>query len=88
MFGRAFIIEKEELGAFVVPLGALRKSRTDSGDNELALYVDGKIKVVKVKTGIVQGVSVEIREGLKNGDQVVVFGGNALKDGDSAQLMQ
>ena len=88
MFGRAFIIEKEELGAFVVPLAALRKSRTDSGDNELALYVDGKIKVVKVKTGIVQGVSVEIREGLKNGDQVVVFGGNALKDGDSAQLMQ
>lgn len=86
MFGRAFIIEKEELDAYIVPLAALRKPRT-SDENELALYADGKIKTVKVKTGIVQGVSVEIRDGLNNGDQVVVFGGNALKDGDPARLM-
>jgi RND family efflux transporter MFP subunit len=87
MFGRAYIIEKEELSAYVVPLGALRKPRTDSNENELALYDNGKIKLVKVKTGIVQGVTIEIKEGLSDGDQVVTFGGNALKDGDEAQLM-
>lgn len=88
MFGRAFIIEKEVLDAFVVPMVALRKPRTAQNTNELALFVDGKIKTVNVKTGIVQGVSVEITDGLKNGDQVVVFGGNALKDGDDVQIMQ
>ena len=88
MFGRAFIIEKEELGAYVVPLGALRKPRTDSNENELALYDNGKIKLINVTTGIVQGVSIEVKEGLKDGDRVVTFGGNALKDGDEVQLMQ
>ena len=87
MFGRAFIIEKESLNTFIVPLGALRQPR-DSDDNQVALYVDGKIRIVGVKTGIVQGVNIEITEGLKEDDKVVVFGGNALKDGADAQLMQ
>jgi len=86
MFGRAFIIEKESLNAFVVPLGALRQPR-ESDSNQIALYVDGRIRIVDVKTGIVQGVNIEIIEGLHENDKVVIFGGNALKDGAEAQLM-
>lgn len=87
MFGRAFIIEKESLSAYVVPMGALRMQRSNQ-NNEVALYKDGVIKIVKVKTGITQGVNVEITDGVKDGDQIVVFGGNALKDGDEVQIMQ
>lgn len=89
MFGRAFVVEREASDAFVVPISALRFDRVaDSENNELVLHDHGTAKVVKVKTGISQGVNVQILAGLKDGDEVIVFGGNALKDGDPVRLMQ
>lgn len=87
MFGRAFVIEQEVNDALVVPMAALRIQRAKTSDNEIAVYVDGIIKVVKVKTGISYGMNVQVSEGLNVGDMVVTFGGNALKDGEPALLM-
>ncbi len=88
MFGRAFIIEKEARDAFVVPVTALRNQRATGDVNELAVCDGDKAKIIAVKTGITQGVNVQILEGLKAGDHVITFGGNALKSGDPIQVMQ
>ena len=87
MFGRAFVIEEEVKDALVIPTAALRVQRAKTSDNELAVYVDGTVRVVKIKTGLTQGMNVQVVEGIKPGDKVITFGGNALKDGDPAQLM-
>lgn len=87
MFGRAFVIEQEVPDALVVPTSALRIQRAKDDNNELALYEDGLVNVVKVKTGISYGMNVQIVSGIKAGDKVITFGGNALKSGDPVQLM-
>lgn len=88
MFGRVFVIEREVTDAYVVPMNALRHPRATTADNELTLRVGDVAKIVKVKTGIRQGVDVQITEGLAPGDQVITFGGNALIDGDPVELLQ
>lgn len=89
MFGRAFVVEREAVDAFVVPSSALRLNPdSHPQDNELVLHNHGTAKVIKVKTGISQGINIQILEGLKDGDEVIIFGGNALKDGDPVKLLQ
>ncbi len=86
MFGRAFVIEQEAFGAFVVPSSALRKNESDV--ETLALNAGGKARIVNVKVGIRQGLNVQILEGLKPGDEVITFGGNALRNDDPIEVMQ
>ncbi|MDY3869305.1 MAG: efflux RND transporter periplasmic adaptor subunit [Pyramidobacter sp.] len=86
MFGQAFVVEKEAVNTFAVPLSALRKGEEENSGT-LALHKDGKAEIVSVKTGIRQGLNVQITEGLKNGDQVIVFGGSSLSTGDPVSVV-
>ncbi len=43
--------------------------------------VDGKVKKVPVKTGFNDGNSVEILDGLRSGEPVILVGKQALNDG-------
>ncbi|MEG1641609.1 MAG: efflux RND transporter periplasmic adaptor subunit [Synergistaceae bacterium] len=79
MFGQAEIIEKEEKGIVVIPSSAVQ-AREDGS----YVYVVKNKKAIsrKVETGLKQQESIEIRKGLSTGDNVIIFGGNSLKEGE------
>ena len=83
MFGRLGIDYDSRKDALSVPRLALLD------DGEPAVYVvrAGKAARVAVKTGYSEGEWVEIRDGLKPGDQVVTAGKVALRDGAEVQVI-
>ena len=79
MFGQASIVEREFKDAILLPASALRPN--DSGYH--VFVVEGDIARRRdVTTGIRQGNSIQITEGLEPGENVVVFGGSNLNDGE------
>ena len=83
MFGQAAIVEKSFAGTLTVPEGALHASETG-----LYVYVvaDGKAAQREVATGIQDGGRVQILGGLAKGDEVIIFGGNNLRDGEAVTV--
>lgn len=83
MFGQASVVEKEYKNAITVQEGALHSS--DKG-SYVFVVEGGKAKLRNVSTGIKEGNTIQIRNGLKPGEEVIVFGGNNLNDGDAVTL--
>ncbi|GHH51107.1 MAG: efflux RND transporter periplasmic adaptor subunit [Gammaproteobacteria bacterium] len=83
MFGRLRIDYDQRADALVVPRVAL----LDDGDPAVFRVRDGKVARVPVKLGYAEGPWVEVREGLKEGDQVVTAGKVALRDGTAVQVI-
>jgi membrane fusion protein, multidrug efflux system len=83
MFGRLRIDYDQRADALVVPRLAL----LDDGDPAVFLVRAGKVARVPVKLGYAEGPWVEVREGLKVGDQVVTAGKVALRDGTAVQVI-
>lgn len=83
MFGQAAIVEKSFAGTLTVPEGALHASETG-----LYVYVvaDDKAAQREVATGIQDGGRVQILGGLAEGDEVITFGGNNLRDGEAVTV--
>ena len=84
MFGRISIAYDQRANALTVPRIALL-----DGEGDPAVFVvrEGKAARVPVKLGYVDGQWVEVREGLKAGDQVVVAGKAALREGSVVQVV-
>jgi len=78
LFVRVRLAFGEARQGLAVPEAALVPA---GGDNFVFKVVDGKVQRVKVKTGQRRGASVEIIEGLAEGDQVVTAGQLKLRDG-------
>lgn len=78
MFARAILPLERSEGALLVPVEAVLGQ-----DGERHLYVvEGKVaRRRKVETGLSDGVMVEVRSGLREGERVVVAGQQYLKDG-------
>ncbi|HBK47555.1 MAG TPA: efflux transporter periplasmic adaptor subunit, partial [Xanthomonadaceae bacterium] len=83
MFGRIRIDYDQRADALVVPRLAL----LDDGEPAVYLVREGKAARVPVKLGYAEGPWVEVREGLKEGDQVVTAGKVALRDGTAVQVI-
>ncbi len=83
MFGRIRIDYDQRPNALVVPRVAL----LDDGDPALFVIREGKAARVPVKVGYVDGEWIEVREGLKPGDQVVTAGKVALREGSAVQVI-
>ncbi len=83
MFTRVEIVKTEVTNGLGVPLYTLI-NRKDTH----ALYVvtDGVARLTPVETGIQDGWQVEIRKGLKPGDQVVVVGQRQIDDGEAVNV--
>lgn len=83
MFGQAAIVEKEYKNSLTVPEGALHAS-----EDGFYVYVvkDGKAETRRVTAGIRESGRVRMDEGLAAGDEVVVFGGNNLRDGEAVTV--
>jgi HlyD family secretion protein len=79
--GAITVATSEGLG---VPLSAVLYSDTTTS---VQLVRDNKVVSKPVKTGLVTGVNIEIREGLAAGDFVVARSGTFLRDGDAVRPM-
>lgn len=100
MTAKANIITAERKGVLVVPIAAVQKREINEkgssnsgnpGDEQEVVFVvrNGEARMVPVKTGIDDELNVEILEGLKEGDQVIVGPSRilrTLKDGDAVQI--
>jgi membrane fusion protein, multidrug efflux system len=84
MFGRMQIDYDKRANALVVPRTALLD---DEGDPAVFAVRAGKAVRVPVKLGYVDGAWAEVRSGLKLGEQVVVAGKTALRDGSLVQVL-
>lgn len=85
MFGRIKIDYDQRADALVVPRVALLE---DDGDPAVFVVgADNKTKRVPVKLGYMDGSWAEVRDGVKEGQQVVVAGKTALRDGSVVQVL-
>ncbi|MGO0999458.1 efflux RND transporter periplasmic adaptor subunit [Lysobacter sp. CA196] len=84
MFGRLRIDYDNRADALVVPRAALLD---DEGDPAVFVVRGKKVARVPVKLGYLDGAWAEVRTGLKLGDQVVVAGKTALREGTEVQLI-
>ncbi|MEG3789077.1 efflux RND transporter periplasmic adaptor subunit [Lysobacter sp. CCNWLW3] len=84
MFGRIRIDYDNRADALVVPRIALLE---DEGDPAVFVIRNAKAARVPVKLGYLDGEWAEVRAGIKQGDQVVVAGKTALRDGTLVQLI-
>lgn len=78
MFGRLRIDYDNRADALVVPRAALLD---DEGDPAVFVVRGKKVARVAVKLGYLDGAWAEVRDGVKLGDQVVVAGKTALREG-------
>ena len=84
MFGRLSINYDQRADALVVPRAALLE---DGGEPAVYVVRDGKALRNEVKLGYDDAGWVEVREGLKQGDEVVVAGKAALREGSAVQVI-
>ena len=84
MFGRISIAYDKRADALVVPRVALL-----DGEGNPAVYLvrAGKVVRAPVKLGYLDGEWAEIRDGVKLGEQVVIAGKTALRDGSVVQVL-
>ncbi len=84
MFGRININYDQRTDALVVPRSAL----LEDGSEQAAYVVrDGKAMRTPLKLGYDDAGWVEVREGLKAGDEVVIAGKAALREGSAVQVI-
>ncbi|MFC6184561.1 efflux RND transporter periplasmic adaptor subunit [Pseudoxanthomonas japonensis] len=84
MFGRLNINYDQRADALVVPRTALLE---DGGEPAVYVVRDGKAQRTVLKLGYNDAGWVEVREGLKIGDQVVIAGKAALREGSAVQVI-
>lgn len=79
MFGQAMITQKEYKNVMAVKNSALHSG---AGGSFVFVVENGKAVLKNVTTGIEENGITQITGGIKAGDDLVVFGGNNLNDGD------
>lgn len=84
MFGRIKIDYDQRANALVIPRIALLD---DEEDPAVFVARNGKAMRVAVKLGFMDGEWAEVREGVRQGEQVVTAGKVALRDGSAVQVI-
>jgi RND family efflux transporter MFP subunit len=70
--------------SFFLPLSAVSIT---ANENYVFLAKDGKAVKNIVELGATEGEKIEIKSGLKNGDEVIIEGNRDLENGQSVQIM-
>ena len=84
MFSRISIDYDQRKDALVIPRTALLE---DGGEPAVYVVREGKAQRAPIKLGYDDSGSVEVREGLKQGDAVVIAGKAALREGSAVQVI-
>jgi len=84
MFGRIAIDYDQRANALVIPRNALLED-----DAKPAVYVvrDGRAVRTTITPGYSEGKWIEVREGLQDGDAVIVAGKSAVREGSPVQVL-
>ena len=85
MFARLAINYDQRADALVVPRAALLE---DGGEPAVYAVRDGKASRIVLRLGYADGAWIEVRDGLKEGDAVVVAGKAALREGSAVQVLE
>jgi len=85
MFSKVFIIEEEVEDAIVIPLEAVVE---ESGQKFVFRVTEGVAHKVKIQPGIEMDRQLQVREGLNEGDLVIISGGNTLSEGDRVSVVE
>ncbi len=85
MFATVRIVAEQKNDALLIPVEALIVEKIR---NSVFAVGGGKAKKVPVKTGFNDGVSVEILEGLKADEPVILAGKQALNDGQPVNAVE
>ncbi len=88
MYARGEIVIRREPGALIIPRTALITAREESEAGQVFVVTDGRALKRDVQVGGVRQESVWIRQGLKDGDLVVVEIGPTLKEGLAVRVAQ
>ncbi len=84
MFGRAEILLRSIPRALLIPIQAV----VNQGDqNFVFIYIDGKAHRRIIQKGLVKDTLVEVTQGVKVGEPVIIAGHGSLKDGMPVQLL-
>ena len=84
MFGRVRIDYDQRANALVIPRTALLE---DGGAPSVYTVREARAVRIPVKLGYTEGQWVEVREGLREGEPVVVAGKSALREGTQVQVI-
>jgi membrane fusion protein (multidrug efflux system) len=84
MFARVAIVYERKLDALQIPRTALLDSE---GPPKVFVVKDGKAAERAVKLGLSNGAWIEVTDGLKDGEQVVVVGQGAVKPGAAVRVV-
>ena len=77
MSAQVFFVQAAARDVLLVPAGAVSAKRDGSGAEVTVVTASGASEARTVETGIRNRVSVEVKRGLEEGDQVVVTAGSA-----------
>jgi len=81
MFARVLLVETSEENPLVIPSEALR------ADGSVMVVRGGRAAIQKIAVGAATGGMVTVSEGLQIGEDVVVSGGNNVKEGDEVEFV-
>ncbi|MEX1994312.1 MAG: efflux RND transporter periplasmic adaptor subunit [Steroidobacteraceae bacterium] len=84
MFARVAIVYERKTDALQIPRTALLDG---DGPPKVFVVVDGKAAERAVQLGLSNGAMIEVVEGLKDGEQVVVVGHAAVKPGAAVRIV-
>lgn len=84
MFARVAIVYERKPDALQIPRTALLDT---DGQPKVFVVKDGKAAEREVKLGLTNGGWIEVTEGLKDGEQVVVVGQGAVKPGAAVRIV-
>jgi membrane fusion protein (multidrug efflux system) len=85
MFARIAVALKEKPGALVVP----RTAVLEEGGRQFVFVVEGNQAIRKpIVTGIEQDPLIEVVEGVKDGDKIVVRGQESLRDRSTVRSVE
>jgi membrane fusion protein (multidrug efflux system) len=84
MFSRVGIVFERRADALTIPRVALLDT---DGSSNVFVVTAGKAEQRAIKTGLSNAGRVEVTEGLKGGEQVVIVGQNGLKDGNPVRVV-
>ena len=84
MFARVGIVFERRTDALTIPRVALLDT---DGSSNVFVVTAGKAEQRAIKTGLNNAGRIEIIEGLKGNEQVVVVGQNGLKDGNPVRVV-
>jgi RND family efflux transporter MFP subunit len=87
MYARGEIVVRREPGALVIPRTALMTEKEEASAGRVYVVVEGRTCQREVQIGSIKQDLVWIKEGLKDGEVVVVEIGPAIKDGLPVRVM-